>query len=686
MVALTTRLLGYQRSQGQADDSEIQQLLDQMEGGERRDAERFFGQTPPTKEQLTNELARLETLFGVRNSVIESNRRLVYQQDELAMRRTGSDRKASEVRPWEAALSIPEALLRRFKSRMSQAEPQIEISSYQMSKSGERQADRVEALLRRFASQQDKYFRASGGQDSFRSVMLEHLFVTGQVYEAVLVDERCKPIPLRAEIWDPLTVYPVWGLHGIARCYRKVDLRVEDVRRAYGDDCCADRDMDDVVAVVEFYSDEWRAVMVEGELVRRPEPNILGICPVVATFVHGRHGSLSRTRSGGDEIEANRSRGALQHLRNTFENLASEYEKALTVSEKAANPGGVAKRSETMPMASIPGAMPAAGEIVAIPHDGELKADYPQGMPVLQQMLAQLLGEIREATGYNIEQTDSGYAYNSVNIQQENSFFGPYMEATDSHGARESELVLQLYRACGCEAPVTDLSSQGKGVLVEMTPDLVPEDVEVEYRLIRITAVQRLMNAQQVVNLVGKLFGPRTGLEWVGEPNPDVVLQGLDEWMAGQNPAVLQAMTPIQQFEKALQSAQDRQTRGMPEAAQLYQAMAEMTAVQFMMSLQQAMQAASGGQNPQPQQQQQGPPGVPGGPQLEAMVMQLSQQTGLPPEQILAMMMQQGGGPGGLPPPDSLPPPEIMPPSASAPSSGDAVLQEFMRAGQMPAY
>lgn len=473
-----------------------------------------IGPTPPECSDLCQELQRIEPLFDRRNRMIWEMRRLLNDVNEYGRtlaRLLGSIETTLD--DWRLYLPILDTYRRKARALMSGARTRFTVASYSPTMSGERRADLCEAFLRLYRIARDEQFRRSGSSGTVEEAIRDIAQTEGHVYQVVLPNPGSREMPLRVEIWDATEVYPVWGISGMSRCYRKVRVPVSIVREiaplAY-----PNRDQFDEVDIVQYYDDTWMAIFDPSthEWIAPPSPHYIGRIPVIASFYNGMLFSKTGERSlARDEVEAYRGVSAYWHARGLIEALRDLYTAAIDQTTRAARGKFVTKLPEGdfINVDRAEGIDDTPG-VAVVPAGTQVEQVFNRaGMPALESMIQRLLRDLYN----NLWELESPRGHEValeriVATREQLQFFQPYYEHVDRHLKEEFELALMMWRELRRRFPalfpplmVAARSGRGKDYFEQLEWSHIPEFIDVRVRTRTSSDIEILQKGQVAATL-----------------------------------------------------------------------------------------------------------------------------------------------------------------------------------------
>lgn len=469
---------------------------------------------PPTIQQLCDELRRIEPTYALRNQMIWEMRTLLQEVNEHG-RRLAKLLGAVETSldEWRLHLPILDTYRRKARALMAGARTRITVASYSPSESGERRADLCEAFLRLYRSCRDDAFRRSGASGTMEEAIRDIAQTEGHVYQCILPDPSNQEMPIRTELWDATEVYPVWGLNGILRVYRKTRLSVDMIRDLVPD-AYPGRDGHEEIDIVQYYDKTWMAIFDHDayEWIVPPSPHYLGRIPVIASFYNGtifaKTGLPSLSR---DEIEAYRGVSAYWHSRGIIEALRDLYTAAIDQTTRAARGKFVTK----LPEGEFLNADRAEGiddtpGVAVVPAGTQVEQVFNRAaMPALEAMIQRLLRDLYNNL-WELE-TPRGHEValeRIVATREQLQFFQPYYAHVDRHIQEEFSLALQFWRNARRNFPllfppllVIARSGRSKEYLEPIDWTDIPERVSVRVHTRATTDVEILQKGQVAASL-----------------------------------------------------------------------------------------------------------------------------------------------------------------------------------------
>lgn len=240
------------------------------------------GPTPPEQPDLAQVQERIERavqLWGPRDQRMDED----YQLYKLAVSVAGVDPGLEgEI----VVRNLPYVAVTKVAAMLSAEFPTISIPAPDEAK--HELANKVEDLLRWLWDEWDRAWRRSL-HSSLTYDIAHYLALRGWVAARVTYDPSALP-PVRLELVDPRSVYPVAGSKGLRYVAVRRQQLVGEVLDEWGEEAKAvigQRNDDETVTVEAYYDQWWHAVLVDGKFVKEPTPHGYGVVPWVIAVSGG---------------------------------------------------------------------------------------------------------------------------------------------------------------------------------------------------------------------------------------------------------------------------------------------------------------------------------------------------------------------------------------------------------------
>jgi len=233
----------------------------------------------PDLGQVQERIERAVQLWGPRDQRMDED----YQLYKLAVAVSGVEQGLEgEI----VVKNLPYVTVVKVASLLSAEFPQLSVPA--PSESRKQLAERVEDLLRWLWDEWDRSWRRSlHGRLLYDAV--HYLALRGWACARLLYDPQSDP-PVRLELVDPRSVYPVAGSKGLRYVAVRRQQLAGEVLDEWGEQAVqvlGERQDDEPVTVEAYYDDLYHAVLVDGKFVKEPTLHGFGFVPWAIAIAGG---------------------------------------------------------------------------------------------------------------------------------------------------------------------------------------------------------------------------------------------------------------------------------------------------------------------------------------------------------------------------------------------------------------